>query len=267
MAKLRFLGVAGYEIIDDQGGHIIIDPFLDGQPGSALRSADLDRVDLICVTHAAPDHYGDTFSIAKRTGARVVCGADVKQHLLALGLPGGQITATCWNIRVKVGGVVIHPLECRHWSHIRLPNGQFITGVPMAFLIHVAPGIRFYHYGDTALFSDLKLHGKLYRPTHGAIGITQPVEFLHTFEGPDEVLTGEMNPHEGWLASQWLGLTTVFPCHYIDPDHADVREFQQLADRSRLRSIVLRPGQWTELEPESPTKSSQHAGSRHTGSL
>jgi L-ascorbate metabolism protein UlaG (beta-lactamase superfamily) len=255
MAQLRFFGVAAYEIVNSRGQHILIDPFIDSCPGCPVASTELERVDLICVTHAAPDHYGDTFAIAQRTGARVVCGADVKQHLMALGLPGTQITATCWNIRVEVAGIQVHPLECHHWSHIKLPNGQFITGVPMAFILHVDEGIRFYHYGDTAIFGDLKLHGELYQPTHGAIGITQPVEILHGFEGPDRVLTGEMNAREGFLAAQWLGLQTVLPCHYINPDHPDVHEFQDLilkhheAGNVLPQSVVLKPGDWLELEP------------------
>jgi L-ascorbate metabolism protein UlaG (beta-lactamase superfamily) len=253
MAKLRFFGVAAFEIVNSKGQHILVDPYIDSCPGCPVKSTEIDRVDLICVTHAAPDHYGDTFAIATRTGARVVCGADVKQHLIALGLPSRQITATCWNIRVKVNGIIIHPLECHHWSHIKLPNGNFITGVPMAFIIHVDEGIRFYHYGDTAIFSDLKLQGELYKPTHGAIGITQPVEILHLFEGPDEVLTGEMNAQEGFLAAQWLGLKTVLPCHYINPDHLDVHEFQESVKAhnkkgNNINSIVMKPGQWIDLE-------------------
>jgi L-ascorbate metabolism protein UlaG (beta-lactamase superfamily) len=255
MAKLRFFGVAAYEIINSKGQHILIDPFLDSCPNNPVASRSLERVDVICVTHAAPDHYGDTFEIALRTKARVVCGADVKQDLIARGLPGNQVTATCWNIRIEVAGILIHPLECRHWSHIKLPNGNFISGVPMAFLIHVDDGVRFYHYGDTAIFSDLKLQGQLYKPTHGAIGITQPVEILSSFEGPDKVLTGEMNPHEGFLAAQWLGLSYVFPCHYINPNHSDINEFEHHISNLKetgsasLQSIVLKPGEWIDLKP------------------
>ncbi|MEX2235867.1 MAG: MBL fold metallo-hydrolase [Cyclobacteriaceae bacterium] len=253
MAKLRFFGVAGYEIINSKGQHILIDPYLDSCPHSAVKVKDLERVDLICVSHAAPDHYGDTFEIASATGARVVCGADVKQHLIARGLPSNQITATCWNIRVEINGIQVHPLECHHWSHIKLPDGKFITGVPMAFIIHVDEGIRFYQYGDTALFSDLKLQGELYKPTHGAIGITQPQEILHLFEGPDKVVTGEMNPYEGYLATQWLGLKTVFPCHYINPRHPDIDEFQKYIQThnetaDEINSVVMSPGDWTTLQ-------------------
>jgi L-ascorbate metabolism protein UlaG (beta-lactamase superfamily) len=253
--KMRFLGVAAYEFINSKGQRILIDPYIDSSPECPIKSTEFDRVDLICVTHAAPDHYGDTFEIAKRTGARVVCGADVKQDLIAKGLPSKQITATCWNIRVEVEGILVHPLECHHWSHLKLPNGQFITGVPMAFIVHVDEGIRFYHYGDTAIFSDLKLQGELYKPTHAAIGITQPWEVIYLMEGPDKVITGEMNAYEGFLAATWLQAPVVFPCHYFYPEHPDVEEFQQYITKHHAegnttpQSVVMKMGDWIELNP------------------
>ena len=44
----------------------------------------------------------------------------------------------------------------------------------MAFVIDLGEGHRFYHYGDTAIFSDMKFQGELYQPTIGALGIANP---------------------------------------------------------------------------------------------
>ena len=45
---------------------------------------------------------------------------------------------------------------------------------------------------------------------------------------PGEMLTGEMSPYEGVLATQWLGLDTVLPCHYITLDgDKDVAEYMK----------------------------------------
>jgi L-ascorbate metabolism protein UlaG (beta-lactamase superfamily) len=75
------LGVAAYEIITSTGQHIWIDPFLDENPGSPLKSDPLERVDLLLVSHAAFDHFGDTERIARRTGAPVICGGELKAYL------------------------------------------------------------------------------------------------------------------------------------------------------------------------------------------
>jgi L-ascorbate metabolism protein UlaG (beta-lactamase superfamily) len=249
MTRIRFLGVAAYELVTGQGQHILIDPFLDENPGSPVKSHELDRVDLILVSHAAFDHLGDTEAIARRTGAPVVCGGEIKAYLIAKGLPAEQIRATTWGIAVEVAGIPIQPVECHHWSQIRMLDGTYASGVPMGFVVHTDPGVRFYHYGDTAIFSDLRLIGELYQPTIGCVGVTQPVEILHQVSGPGRLLTGEMSAREGALAAQWLGLETVLPCHYINPDCDDVREFRRHLEEARARgervpdAIVLKPGE------------------------
>ena len=133
-----------------------------------------DHVDLVVVSHAAFDHLGDTEKIATRYGCPVICGGEVKAYLHGEGHSGEQIRATTWGIRVEVAGIEVQPVECHHWSQIRMPDGTFASGVPMAFVIYADEGVRFYHYGDTAIFSDMKLQAELYRPTIGCDRHRQP---------------------------------------------------------------------------------------------
>ncbi len=247
-ARIRFLGVAGYEIVTGDGKRIFIDPFLDENPGAPFKSHQIDQADLILVSHAAFDHMGDTETIARRTGAPVVCGADVKAYLIAKGIPETQVRATIWGIALEVAGIRIQPVECHHWSQIKLPNGQLVSGVPLGFVVYAEPDLRFYHYGDSALFSDLKLIGELYRPNVGCVGVANPQELLPGIKAPGKMLTAEMSPREGVLAGQWLGLQVVLPCHYINPDDDDVRAFTHEIDQAKTRgekvprSLVMKPG-------------------------
>lgn len=258
--QIRFFGVAAYEIITRAGKHILLDPFLDENPGSPVKSQQLERVDLIIVSHAAVDHLGDTEAIARRTRAPVICGGEVKAYLMAKGIPGTQIRATTWGIAVEVAGIKVQPVECHHWSQLKMPDGTFASGVPMAFVVYADPGVRFYHYGDTAIFSDMKLQAELYEPTIGCVGIANPLEILHRFPMPGQMLTAEMSPREGALAAQWLGLETVLPCHYINPDCAEVAEFNEFLGQARARgervprSVVLKPGEVWEAKraPDGP---------------
>ncbi len=251
--QIRFFGVAAYEIVTSQGQHILVDPFLDHNPGSPIRSEQLTQVDLVIVSHAAFDHLGDTEAIARRTGAPVVCGGEVKAYLTAKGIPASQIRATTWGIAVEVAGIKVQPVECHHWSQIQMPDGSFASGVPMGFVVYADPGVRFYHYGDTALFSDLRLIAELYQPTIGCLGIANPLAILARVSGPGRLLTAEMNPYEGALAAQWLGLKVALPCHYIDPDCDEVREFnghlQKAAGDGKPvpQSIVMKPGDVIEV--------------------
>jgi L-ascorbate metabolism protein UlaG (beta-lactamase superfamily) len=252
--RLRFFGVAAYELIHADGQHILVDPFLDECPGNPVKSEQLEQVDLVVVSHAASDHLGDTERIAKRHRCPVVCGGEVRAYLMARGVDSSQLRATTWGIKVRVAGVDVQPVECHHWSQIKMPDGTFASGVPMAFVIDLGGGHRFYHYGDTALFSDMKLQAELYQPTIGALGIANPVEILHRFPMPGEMLTGEMSPREGVLAAEWLGLKTILPCHYINPaSNPDLKEFQRLHAEARNQGrrigecVVLAPGESLEL--------------------
>ena len=249
---IRFFGVAAYEIVTSRGQHILIDPFLNENPGSPVQADDLAQVDLIIVSHAPFDHLGDAEQLARRTGAPVICGGEVKAYLIARGIPAEQIRATTWGIRVCVAGIEVQPVECHHWSQIQMPDGSFASGVPMGFVVYVDPGVRFYHYGDTGIFSDLKLIGELYQPTIGCIGIANDARVAGRVSGPGTLLTAEMSPREGALAAQWLGLQTVLPCHYIDADCPEVHIFDDYLTQARERgervpaSVVLKPGDvWT----------------------
>lgn len=261
--KLTFLGVAGFEIETDEH-RILIDPCLSGNPQAPIRHEELKTPDVILVSHAAFDHFGDTYAIAARTGAPVVCGSDVKALLTAMGLPADQVRATVWGIVSRVGGVVVRPVECHHWSQAQLPDGQWISGVPMGFVVESEPGVRIYHYGDTAIFSDLRLIRELYRPTIGLLGCTQPQHFLKQVSGPGEVLTGEMSPREAALAAEYLGLDVALACHYTDLtdkegiEYREVQEFlaavHELDTTRRRQALSLDPGETLLIDGKSYRK-------------
>lgn len=86
------------------------------------------------------------------------------------------------------------------------------------------------------------------------LGIANPLEILQRFPMPGEMVTSELSPREGILAAQWLGLKTVLPCHYINPDiNPGLHEFRRLHAKAKARgeqigeSIVLKPGDWLNL--------------------
>ena len=249
--KLKFLGVAGFEIAWP-GRRILIDPYFIDHPAAPVQPDEVRTPDVILVTHAAWDHYGETASIAKRTGAPVVCGGEVRAMLLDQGLPSEQIRATTWGIVVEVGGVVIRPVECHHWSQGRLSDGTYVTGMPMGFIVETEPGIRIYHYGDTAIFSDMRLIARLYRPTVGLLGCSQPQELLPQVPGPGRILTGEMTPDEAALAAEFLGLRVAIACHYYDVSHPDVQQFLELVPKhdttGTRQAIAPRVGETLTLE-------------------
>lgn len=220
--RLTFWGAAGFEI-EGPSFRVVIDPFLEGNPVAPLRPADVRRPDVILVTHAAFDHLGDTADIAKRTGAPVVCGADVRRVLMDRGVPGEQIQQTVWGLVTEVAGIIIRPVECHHWSVSTLSTGETLSGVPLAFVFETEPGVRIYHYGDSSIF-DMRLIGELYKPSIALLGCTQPRELLAGLPGPGTYLTGEMTPDEAAYTAEMLGARVAVACHYFIHND-DVDEF------------------------------------------
>ena len=164
--RLTYHGAASFEIVSPTHT-ILVDPFLTDNPLAPCGPDDLRVPDVILVSHAAVDHYGDAPAVAKRTGAPVICDAAVRAKLIDDGVEPDQVTATTWGIVVEVAGLLIRPVECHHWSMATLSDGRTVVGNPMAFIVETEPGVRVYHYGDTCVF-DMRLIGELYRPDGGS---------------------------------------------------------------------------------------------------
>ncbi len=236
--RLTYWGAAGYEIVGPTH-RIVIDPFLSENPVAPCSPDDLETPDVILVSHAAFDHYGDAARIAKRTGAPVVCDAAVRAMLIDEGVSPDQVSATTWGIVVEVGGLVVRPVECHHWSSGTLADGRQVVGNPIAFIVETEPGVRIYHYGDTCIF-DMRLIGELYRPTVGLLGCTLPWELSHRIPGPATVRSGEMDADEAARVAEMLGLQIAVACHYLAKDE-EVARFLELVphyDTSGKRKVL-----------------------------
>lgn len=242
--SLWYWGAAGYEIVGPSS-RIVIDPFLSDNPAAPVQAEELETPDVILVSHAAFDHFGDTAALALRTGAPVVCDAAVRELLLDAGVPGGQVRATVWGIVVEVGGVIVRPVECHHWSAGRKRDGTQVVGNPLAFIVETEPGVRIYHYGDTCIF-DMRVIGELYRPTVGLLGCTVPHELTERVEGAGRVLSGEMDAREAAVAAEMLGLELALACHYLDERDPEVQAFLELVPEhdttGRRRAVAPKVG-------------------------
>jgi L-ascorbate metabolism protein UlaG (beta-lactamase superfamily) len=254
--RLTYHGAASYDIVGPTH-RILIDPFLSDNPLAPCAADDVPAPDVILVSHAAIDHYGDTPSIAKRTGAAVLCDAAVRAKLIDDGVSPDQITQTTWGIVVEVAGLAFRPVECHHWSMATLSDGRQVVGNPIAWIFETEPGVRIYHYGDTCVF-DMRLIGELYRPTVGLLGCTLPRELSHLIPGPGDFLTGEMDADEAARSAEMLGLELAVACHYLAPDE-EVTRFLELVptyDTTKARrcvaplvgeTLVVEPGRhWIE---------------------
>ena len=228
MVKLQFFGTAGYRIVTSSAKTVLIDPYLDQNPVCPIKAADLDAADVLLITHNAYDHFGDAPAIINRLRPLVVCAKDVAHSLTSVhGVDPELIRVTIWGIQMEVAGVRILPLPSAHWSFGMTPAGELLSGPAVGYLVDAGPGVRIYHPGDSAITSDMRLWGELYRPTVGLMVMALPELSLPHMEC---YRSGETTPYEALLASQWLGLEHVVTSHYQSPDHPDVQAFLRLAE-------------------------------------
>lgn len=246
---IQFLGIAAFRLTLPDGRVILIDPCLDSNPASPLRVADLERVDLLLVTHLAVDHLGEAAAVAQKFGCPVVCGNEVKYFLKCQGVGHSQFRTLPWHGQVNPLGMRVRSIPSMHASIRVAPDGQFLSGPPMGFILYVDDQTRIYHSGDTAIFSDLKLIGELYRPTVGLLCACElESEYLQSL-GLQDHYGNEMSGDEGALAAMWLGLDVAVCCHFLDPvGRADVAAFVKVlearaAEGRTPRPVILRPGE------------------------
>lgn len=243
--KIRFLGIAAYEITLPDERKILIDPCITQNPGSPTTLEGLDRVDLVLVTHLAGDHMGDAPEIVKRFNCPVVCGKEVQYYLQCLGVQTDLIRTVPWHGQVNPLGIRVRSIPSMHASVGLAPDGKWLSGQPMGFLLYASDDCRIYHSGDTAIFSDLKLVGELYQPDIGLMCACElEKEYLESL-GLKDHYGNEMSGKEGALASMWMGLKFAHCCHYIHTEnHKDIEEFSaMLTNPDGPKPVILEPGQ------------------------
>lgn len=202
------------------GTAVVVDPFLAGKnPKATVSVADVSA-DYILQTHGHGDHIADTAALAAKTGATVICVPEIGGWLGKQGVQNihGMNTGGGWNF--PFGRVKLTP--ALHSSG--LPDGSY-GGDPIGFVV-TAEGKHIYIAGDTALFSDMALIGRV-----GLDVAILPIGDNYT-----------MGPEDAVEAVKLLKPKVVIPCHYstwpiID---ADAHAWASLVARhTDARPVVL----------------------------
>lgn len=222
--KVEFLGHSCF-LIETGGKRIIIDPFLRGNPLAASSPDDLGKIDMILLTHGHGDHFGDALEISGKHKSVIAAPNELAVYCQMRGAPvhpmhiGGAY---------DFGWVKVKLTQAFHGSSVIDENGIQYTGMPCGFLV-TAEGKTVYHAGDTGLFGDMEIIGRMNRIDLALLPIG------------DNFVMGADDAVE---ASVMLAPGAVVPMHYntFDLIMQDPEKFCKKVREKGIACHVMEPG-------------------------
>ena len=224
--KLKYLAHSSFLVTTDNDKKILIDPFLDDNPKSPVKSEDIDP-DYILLTHAHGDHIGDAFKIAERVEPMFIAVNELANYCAEKGYEahnmhiGGSHKFDFGTVKFTIA---------HHGS--MTPDGQY-AGEPAGVLIK-ADGKTIYHTGDTGLFYDMKLIGEM-----------NPVDYMLLPIGDNFT----MGITDAVKAVELVKPKIAIPMHYdtFPVIETDPQEFKKKVEDGGKECRVLEYGEEIEL--------------------
>jgi L-ascorbate metabolism protein UlaG (beta-lactamase superfamily) len=226
---MTWLGHASFRIDSPGGKRIYVDPWLTGNPKCPPKEQQPERVDLIALTHGHGDHVGDTVSLAQKFGCPVVALIELRRWLAKQGLSEDMSQAPNKGGTVEVDGVSITLTDANHSSSDE--DGNYL-GEPAGIVLRLEDSFTLYFAGDTNVFGDMQLIGRIYEPDVAVL----PIGDHFT-----------MGPKEAAVALELLGVKRCVPCHYgtFPLLRGTPEELKQLAPGVEL--LTPEPGETIDL--------------------
>lgn len=187
MIKLHYYGHSAFLLSHNDEPILLFDPFFTGNTWEKAKQEEIN-CKFILVSHAHGDHLGDTLAIAKRTGAQVISTAEIANMCAAEGLNTHPM---------HLGGKTTFPFG---WVRVTPAfHGSGISGGHACGFIVNFYGKVVYFAGDTSIFGDMELLGKIEQIDWALL----PIGSNFT-----------MGPDDAALAASMLKPKHVIPIHY-----------------------------------------------------
>jgi L-ascorbate metabolism protein UlaG (beta-lactamase superfamily) len=195
--EITWLGHATFRITTPGGKRLLIDPWVMGNPACPDELKDPGPLDALLITHAHFDHIGDAVEIGKSTGAQVVSIPETSTWLGSKGVE--NLVEMNKGGTVEVAGCHVHMVHAVHSCGIQDGDQIIYGGEAAGYVVEFEDGFKLYHAGDTAVFSDMALIGKLLAPDIALL----PIGDHYT-----------MGPRSAAEAIRLLGVKKVIPMHF-----------------------------------------------------
>lgn len=213
----------GHSVVKIKTGEytILIDPFINGNKLTDL-VAENEKPDVILLTHGHNDHVGDTVEIAKACDALVVAPNELAIYL---GLQGLRTHGMNLGGAKKFEFGTVKFTQAFHSSSYQTTDNEFIyTGMP-AGILFTAEDKTIYHAGDTAIFGDMEMIGKLH---------SIDVAFLPIGDN------FTMGPEDAAYAVELLNPKLTIPVHFntFPPIEQDPEVFKALVLKHEVKILT-----------------------------
>ncbi|CAN5659657.1 metal-dependent hydrolase [soil metagenome] len=225
--KITWLGHATFLIETPAGKRLMIEAFTTSNPKCPDELKAPGKLDAILLTHGHDDHTADCIELAKDGGDPEVLGIN---EVATWFENQGVKNAVRFNKggTYEVAGIKVHMTDAKHSSS--MPDGSY-GGEPAGFVLEFEDGFRLYHAGDTCVFGDMALIGKLLKPDWAML----PIGDHYT-----------MGPASAAEAIRLLGVKTVIGMHYgtfpvLTGTPEQLRK--EASDVEGLEVIELQPGE------------------------
>jgi L-ascorbate metabolism protein UlaG (beta-lactamase superfamily) len=227
-----WLGHATFKVTTPQNKVILLDPWIEQNPKSPPEARQLDRVDLILVSHGHFDHINDVVPTAQKFHSQVVAIAEIATWLGSKGIE--NVVGMNIGGSVNVQGIIISMTQAFHSSSIDDGSGPKVYGGdPAGYVIELENGLKLYHAGDTCVFGDMQLIRELYAPDIAML----PIGDFYT-----------MGPKGAALATRLLGVKQVIPMHYgtfpaLSGTPAQLKDELRKLGLGSIEVLEMTPGQ------------------------
>jgi L-ascorbate metabolism protein UlaG (beta-lactamase superfamily) len=227
---INYLGHSGFLLNDPKSlTKVLVDPFITDNPKALHSLKELDHQYLL-ITHGHSDHLGDSIALAKKYDSTIIANFELANYCKEQG---------CNVHPMQIGGsyqfdnLWVKLTMALHSSSIGQSPAQFL-GNPAGFVLKLG-GLTIYHAGDTGLFGDMSLIGRL-----NSIDVAMlPIGDNFT-----------MGPEDALEAVKMLHPKLVIPMHY---NTWEVIAQDPLAFKAKVENFtaanvkVLSPGESLDL--------------------
>lgn len=192
------------------GFHLLVDPFISGNPKASHIDINTLKADYILLTHAHYDHVMDVEALAKMNNATIIANHEIVTYYEQKGFkghamnPGGSREFEFGNLKVVTA---VHSSS--------FPDGTY-GGNPVGFVLK-SDSKTVYISGDTALTMDMKL-----------------IPLFHQLELAVFPIGGNftMDVNEAIIAADFVACNRILGAHY---DTAALIEIDHEAAKTKFR--------------------------------